>query len=79
MHLRYIFQKIDKILYDEGTGLEGNFGMLDQKFAIQWIAANAKKFGGDVNNIKLFGESAGGISVTLHLMDNSLSSIVKGG
>ncbi|RUS82521.1 hypothetical protein EGW08_009735 [Elysia chlorotica] len=47
----------------------GNFGLMDQKLAIQWIADNIKAFGGDPNKITLAGHSAGALSIVHHITD----------
>ncbi|EED83923.1 hypothetical carboxylesterase, partial [Postia placenta Mad-698-R] len=59
----------------------GNVGLRDQRFAMQWIQSNINAFGGDGSKLIIWGESAGAMSVGLHMVwnDGNTNGLFRGG
>ena len=52
----------------------GNMGLLDQVMGLRWVEKYIHLFGGDKNQVTIFGESAGSASIT-HLLLSNLTDV----
>jgi len=53
----------------------GNFGIMDQQLALEWVNAHIGAFGGDSTKVTIFGESAGAMSVGLHAFNTTWGGV----
>ena len=61
--------------FQNGIDKTSNFGTLDIIAALNWVKKNIKQFGGDPENVTIFGESAGGHNVFSLLVSNQSSGL----
>jgi para-nitrobenzyl esterase len=62
---------------DDGEGGIGNYGMKDQIAALRWIRDNISAFGGDPNNVTIFGSSSGANAVAVLMASDRATGLFQ--
>lgn len=65
-------------LLDGGTNSSGNYGLMDQQFAMRWVRDNIAGFGGDPGKVTIAGESAGALDSCAHIASPTAAGLFRG-
>ena len=61
----------------QNVGDAGDYGLMDQQFAMNWVKKHIAAFGGNPNKVTIGGQSAGGVSVLLNLVSPPASGLFR--
>lgn len=71
------FLSLPELSKESDNGGSGNYGLMDQIAALQWVRRNIAKFGGDPDNVTIVGQSAGSMSVGLLQMSPAAKGLFE--
>ena len=74
---RFGFFAHPALTVESPTGPTANYALMDQIAALRWVAANIQAFGGDPEQVTIFGESAGGIAVNTLMISPAARGLFK--